>query len=391
MKKTTLLTLTATALLFTGCGSKSGTDYSKYVTLPDYKDLTVERYVSTVTDEDVQEEIQYEREADAEYIEVTDRAAKDGDYVVVDYTGTIDGEEFDGGSETDAEIELGYGMMLEDFESGIVGMKIGETKDITLTFPEEYDEEIGGKEAVFSVTLKSISEIKLPEYNNDFVAEISDYSTTEEYEAHLKETLQASSDEESQTAACESALQTIIDTTEFKGYPEEMYESEKASLEQDYQDFADMLGEDDISVFFDDGSDLDTLTLDTVNQKMVVYTLAAKEKLTVSDKEYESYLEDELAYSEYDNIEDLKANTDEESAKYELLYQKVLDFLGEHCTFVDVEETDSDEASDDLLYEEDETDTDTEDLEEDTEVTTEEIDTEITEAESSAETENVTE
>ena len=122
---------------------------------------------------------------------------------------------------------------------------------------------------------------------------------------------------------------------------------------------------------------------------MVVYTLAAKEKLTVSDKEYESYLEDELAYSEYDNIEDLKANTDEESAKYELLYQKVLDFLGEHCTFVDVEETDSDEASDDLLYEEDETDT--EDLEEDTEVTTEETDTEITEAESSAETENVTE
>ena len=387
MKKTTLLTLTATALLFTGCGNKSGTDYSKYVTLPDYKDLTVERYVSTVTDEDVQEEIQYEREADAEYIEVTDRAAKDGDYVVVDYTGTIDGEEFDGGSETDAEIELGYGMMLEDFESGIVGMKIGETKDITLTFPEEYDEEIGGKEAVFSVTLKSISEIKLPEYNDDFVAEISDYSTTEEYEAHLKETLQASSDEESQTAACESALQTIIDTTEFKGYPEEMYESEKASLEQDYQDFADMLGEDDISVFFDDGSDLDSLTLDTVNQKMVVYTLAAKEKLTVSDKEYESYLEDELAYSEYDNLEDLKANTDEESAKYELLYQKVLDFLGEHCTFIDVEETDSDETSEDLLYEEDETDT--EDLEEGMEVTTEEADTEITEAESS--TENVTE
>ena len=91
----------------------------------------------------------------------------------IDFTGTIDGTEFDGGSATDYDLELGEGYFIDELEEGIVGMKTGETKEIPVTFPEDYSEDLAGKEAVFSVTVNSISQEILPEYNDEFVASIS--------------------------------------------------------------------------------------------------------------------------------------------------------------------------------------------------------------------------
>ena len=130
-KKTLILFLAATTALFTLNGwsfKKDENDFSKYVELGQYTGLEIERYVTTVTDEAVDEEIEYELYYNAEYEDITDRPAEEGDIAVIDFTGTIDGEEFEGGSDTDYELELGAGMFLEDFENEVIGMSLDETK-----------------------------------------------------------------------------------------------------------------------------------------------------------------------------------------------------------------------------------------------------------------------
>lgn len=348
-KKFLLLTFAACITVLTvGCGSKKSNDYSKYVTLGDYKGLTVDRVVTEITDEDVQTQIQDDLALSAEYNEISDRAAQEGDDVVFDLTTTVDGSEQADLSGEEFEIELGSETIVDGFDEQIIGMKTGDTKEFKLTFPTPYDGVVDGKEAVFTVTLKTLYEVSLPEYNDDYVAEItgSEYTTTAQYEAATKKSMEESAVTDAQSMACESALQLIIENSTFKDYPEELLESAKQTLESENQEFADAIGVDVSELFGDDDYDLDEYAKDLVNEKIVVYAIADKEKLAVTDEEYENSLADTLLSSDYDSVEELKKEIDEENYKYEMLYQKVLDFLGENCNFNDV--------SADEYYEEDE-------------------------------------
>ncbi|MGI6018802.1 MAG: trigger factor [Marvinbryantia sp.] len=333
-----LLFSAAASLLVTGCGKNdSSKNYSKYVTLGDYKNLYVDRVVTTVTDEDVKAEIEANLSYDAEYTEITDRGAKKGDVVNIDYTGTIDGEEFDGGSAVEYEMELGSdSFFVEGFEEGIIGMTAGDTKEIPITFPEDYDGELDGKDAIFSVTLNTIYKVDLPEYNDAYVSENYGYATTAEYESVLKDELQAMNDEDSQMTACESALYQAIDNATVKNYPEELYEECKAQMESENQAFAEMFGVSDISEMFGEDYDTEAVITDSITEKMVVHEIARKEKISVSSEELDAALEEELPYSEYESIEELKENSDIDQLRYNVLYRKVLDFLAENCTFNDI-------------------------------------------------------
>lgn len=354
-KKVLLALSLSSALLLGGCGGKKSSDYSKYIKLGDYKGITVDRVVTTITDEDVQDEIQNNLAMSAEYTEVSDRGAQNGDSVTIDLVTTIDGTEAEEFSGEDMELELGTEMLIDGFDAELTGMKAGETKQFTLTFPTPYDGEVDGKEASFSATVKAVYEVSLPEYNDEYVAEITDseYLTTAEYETYLKDMLQSTADDDSQSMAYENALLTVVENTSFDGYPQELFDSTKESLKAEYQSFAEALGLDDASELYGDESDLDTYVTEEVNTKMVVYAIAAKEKLTVTDEEYEDALSMELLDSDYETVEDLKKDIDEESYRYDLLYQKVLNFLGQNCTFNDV---DADEyyAEDEELFLDDE-------------------------------------
>lgn len=300
MKTKTLFALSVLSVIslvsLTGCGSKSGGNeyakyakYAKYVTLGDYKNLEIDRVVYTITDEDVQSEIEGLLYSYAETNEISDRAAQDGDIVNIDYVGTVDGEEFEDGSEEDCEVEIGSETFIEGFEEQLVGMKNGETKDITVTFPEPYDGVLDGKEAIFHVTMNQIYELDMPKYNDEFVQEYTDSSTTDEYEAALKEELQTSSDEDSESMACSDALYEIMENSTFDGYPQELYDLTKTELETSIQDMADMFGME-VSELFGDDYDIDEATAEAVNEKLIVYAIADAEKLQVSDEDYDSYV-----------------------------------------------------------------------------------------------------
>lgn len=344
-----------------GCGKKDENPYSKYVTLGEYTGMTVDRIVSTISDEDVQSEIQNDLYADADFKEVTDRGAQDGDTVNIDYTGTIDGEEFEGGSDTDYDLELGSGTFLEDFESGIIGMKTGETTEISVTFPDEYDGTLDGQTAVFSVTVNSISEVILPDYNDAYVKENYGFDTIADFEASVKEDLQSQYDDDATYTACADALSMAVDNATFDGYPEDMYNTAKEQMESENQAFAEQLGIEWADLAGDD-YDIEEDVLNNVHEELVVYAIAAKEKLEVTDDEFNTFVDDNWEMYEYDTKEDFLKDNSEEDLRYSLLYQKVLDFLGENNTFNDIDEDEyyADEDSLDDAYLDSEDDSDTE-------------------------------
>ena len=157
------------------------------VVLGDYKGLEIEAVPDEVSDEMIDNEIDKQRHLNARHINIDDRAAEDGDKVNIDFEGKVDGVAFEGGSAEDQELELGSGSFIPGFEEGIVGHEIGETFDIDVKFPEDYfNEDLKGKDAVFTITLNSIAVEELPEVDDEFIKDISEFDTVDEYKGDLK-------------------------------------------------------------------------------------------------------------------------------------------------------------------------------------------------------------
>lgn len=160
------------------------------VTLGDYKGIKLDKVEYNVTVDDVQAEIDRVRKQAGRRVEVTDRAVENGDIVNLDYSGSADGVKFDGGTAQGQELVIGSGSFIPGFEDGMVGMNVGETKDITVKFPENYHaENLAGKDAVFTVTVNKIEKEELPELNDEFAKEVSRFDTLDEYRADVEKRL----------------------------------------------------------------------------------------------------------------------------------------------------------------------------------------------------------
>ena len=182
------------------------------VTLGAYTGLEFTRDKVKVTKEEVSEEIERARENAGWWEQITDRPAQMGDKVKIDYAGSVDGVAFEGGTAADYELTLGSGAFIPGFEEGVVGMNVGESKDVNVKFPEQYHaENLAGKDAVFVVTVKDITVKKLPELDDEFAKDVSEFDTLKAYEADVKKKIKERKEDSVEAALERKIIETVVE------------------------------------------------------------------------------------------------------------------------------------------------------------------------------------
>ena len=286
-------------------------DVSKYVTIGQYKGLSLDKTVEAVTDDMVDGRIKEELQNKAE--EVTEGSVQNGDVVTINYVGTKDGVAFDGGTANNYELTIGSGTFIDGFEDGIIGMKKGQTKDLDLTFPEEYSsEELAGQEVVFKVTLQSFK--RAPELTDDWAAKNTDCKTAEEYRKEIRTTLEDEAKTSAQNTLRETEWNTVLSASEVKEYPQDDLDTAKTEFKTLYENYAkqgDMTLEDFVKaqgISMDDFEEQSSQYAEyKVKQNLIVQGIMDAENMTLEDEKSLS-IQDELikAY----NVKDLAALVD---------------------------------------------------------------------------------
>lgn len=330
------------AISVIGCGKSSDTYtnlspdlQSKIKTLGDYKNLTYTWEETSVTDEEVEEEIGYELEWYAEYEEITDRSvAQEGDVANIDFVGKVNGEAFEDGSAEAYDLELGSGEFIDGFEEQIVGKEVGSSFEVNVTFPEDYEESLAGQAAVFEVTLNKIQKSIPAELTDEFVQENLEYETVEEYKEAVKADLLSSKEMENQDNAISQIMEQILANSEFtieEGDIDTLVEEQVAGYET-YASMYEMELSDFVEEFF--GCTVDELKVnsraeveDQIKFDLVFSKIAEKEKLGVTQEEYEKAVTAELADYECETIEEFEEQIGKDDYIYSMLYEKVADFL----------------------------------------------------------------
>lgn len=199
-----------------------------------YKGLKIKSYVYNVTDEDVEKEAKKILLSKAETVDVTDRPCKSGDTVKIDFSGSVDGVKFPGGTAEDYDLELGSGAFIPGFEEQVAGMSLGEEKDITVKFPEDYQaDDLKGKDAVFAIKLKGIKEKQYPELTDEFVKANAGSETVEEYKNKCRERLERQAANKSLNETENSIIKAICETSKAE-IPDAMIEQEIDKMVQDF-------------------------------------------------------------------------------------------------------------------------------------------------------------
>lgn len=212
------------------------------VTLGKYKGIEVDKVEVTVTDEEVDAEIEKERERNARSINVSDRAVKSGDQTVIDFEGFVDGVAFEGGKGENYPLTIGSGQFIPGFEDQLIDKNIGEEVDVNVTFPEEYQaEELAGKPALFKVTVKEIKEKQLPELDDEFAAEVSEFDTLAEYKEDVKKNLTTKRENDVKNAKENAVIDAIIEDAKMD-IPEAMVTTQQRQMVQEFAQNIQMQG-----------------------------------------------------------------------------------------------------------------------------------------------------
>jgi len=266
-------------------------DVDKYITIGEYKGIQLDKTVAEITEEEVDAQISNDLKNKAE--EVTDKngTVENGDLVTINFVGTKDGETFDGGTANNYDLTIGEGMMIDGFEDGIIGMKKGETKEVPLTFPEDYYEpSMAGADVVFKITLQNFR--RTPELSEEWVAANTDYETLEEYREGTRKTLAEAAEQSAQNNLQNTAWETVIGNCEVKEYPQDDIDNAVAEYKKLNEEYAAQ-GDMDLEKFVESQG----LTMEAfeeqcqqhaeakVKQNLVVQGIMDKEGLTLEDEE----------------------------------------------------------------------------------------------------------
>lgn len=260
--------------------------------LEGYKGIEVTKEVSEVTDEEVDNEINTVRERNSREIDVTDAPAQMGDVAKIDFEGFCDGVAFEGGKGEDYSLKLGSGSFIPGFEEQVAGHSIGEHFDVNVTFPEDYHaKNLAGKASVFKVTIKAIQKIELPELDDDFAKDVSEFDTFDEYRNNVKAKIQKRHDSASEAKVDEAIINALVEKLEAE-IPEAMFVAETENLVRDYDNSLRQSGLDLNMYFKYTGLTLETLREQLrplaekqVKARLALETVAELENIETTDEE----------------------------------------------------------------------------------------------------------
>ena len=306
------------------------------VTLGQYKGIEVEKADTTATDEEVAAEIDKEREANSRTITVEDRAVQDGDMTVIDFEGFVDGKAFEGGKGTDYPLTIGSGAFIPGFEEKLVGAEIGKEVEVDVTFPEEYHaKELAGKPAVFKCTVKEIKVKELPELDDDFAQDVSDFDTLEEYKADVRKKVEEKKAADAKAKKEDAVIEKIIEGATME-IPDAMVETQAERMVDEFAQRLQMQGLSMEQYMQFTGGNVQAMVeqskpqaLKRIQSRLVLDAVVAAENLTATDEEVDAELGRmaEQYKMETEKLKEMFAEEDLKSIRDDLAVQKAVELV----------------------------------------------------------------
>lgn len=309
------------------------------VTLGKYMGITVTKIDTSVSDEDVDAELEKERDNNARIITVTDRPVADGDTAVIDFEGFVDGVAFEGGKGENHPLVIGSHTFIDNFEEQLIGKNTGDDVEVSVTFPEQYQAaELAGKPAVFKVKINEVKTKELPELDDEFAQDVSEFDTLAEYRESLKKKLEEQKENEAKKTKEDEALQKIIDKSKME-LPDAMVDTQCESM---VDEFAQRIAQSGLSMeqyLQFSGMTVDGLmeqvrpeAIQRIQTSLVLEKIAEKEKIEVSEEDLSEEIEKMAAgYGlEADKLKEMIGENEKESIKRELALSKAADLVMEN-------------------------------------------------------------
>lgn len=310
------------------------------VTLGKYKGVKVEKAEVEVTEEEIDAQIEKERENSARTITVTDRPVKDGDITTLDFEGFVDGVPFEGGKGGDYPLTIGSGSFIPGFEEQLIGVEIGKETEVNVTFPEDYHSaDLAGKAAVFKCTVKEIKEKELPDLDDEFASEVSTFDTLAEYREDVKKTLTQQKADAAKSAKEEAVIEAVVEDAKME-IPDAMLETEQRQMVDEFAQRMQMQGLTMEQYMQFTGTNPQMLleqakpqALKRIQSRLVLEAVAKEENLAADDAEFEAEIKDmaEKYQMETDKIKDMLGERGRKQVLEDLAIRKAVEFLVENA------------------------------------------------------------
>ena len=317
------------------------------VTLGEYKGLEVPKADLTVTDEEIEAELKKEQEKNGRTIDVEDRPAQMGDTVTIDFEGSVDGVPFEGGAGKDYPLTLGSNTFIPGFEEQLAGVKLEEEVDVNVTFPEDYNaEELKGKAAVFKCTIHKIETKELPELDDDFAKDVSEFDTLDEYKADVKANLEKKKETDAKRAKEDAAVEKAVANASME-IPDAMVKSQAAQMVDNFVRRLQAQGMSMEQYMQYTGQTLEQMqdqmkpqATKQIQTRLALEKVAEVENIEASEEKIDGEIQEmaKMYNMEADKLKELLGDFEKEQMKKDLAVQEAVTFLADHAVEVDAPE-----------------------------------------------------
>ena len=314
------------------------------VTLGQYMGIEVEKKPVEVTEDDINAELNKVRDQNSRTITIDDRAVQDGDMTVIDYEGFIDGTPFEGGKGDNYSLTIGSHSFIDTFEDQLIGKKIGEEVEVNVTFPAEYHvAELANKPALFKVTIKEIKVKELPELDDDFAQDVSEFDTLADYKEDIKKHILEGKEKDAKRVKEDAIVEKIIENATME-IPDAMIETQTKQMADEFAQRLQMQGLSIEQYFQFTGMNIQKLleemkpqALERINTRLVLEAIVKAENIVISDEELEKEIADMAASykMEVDKLKELISDKEKEQITLDMAVQRAVDVVYEAA--VDVE------------------------------------------------------